>query len=298
MKIKAYAGRVARIIQNLPVEYTICRSKKSMTKIDQTASYHYDDGSEYAMICRLAAEYDDVFKVFKRSRGYARVLEHVTKEQGLDYLELIKSGGSDLLNFLSRFRENDRFGSPRTYRYDIGRFSPTTLRYMKVLMDLKNYFGDLNGLDIIEIGVGYGGQCKVISDVFKTKSYTLVDLDAVMPLVRKYLTRLNVENVAFLRSCELSGDKEYDLVISNYAFSECVKGVQDHYITRVLYRSRRGYLTCNYDNPSSPKTPYNKEELYQILSRKHNVDVLDEKPKTAKSNFIIRWDDTKRYDTN
>lgn len=147
-----------------------------------------------------------------------------------------------------------------------------------------------------------GGQCKIISDVFMPGSYTIIDLDVVLPLVRKYLTKLKVENVIYLAPQQIDVDKEYDLVISNYAFSECIKSVQDDFIDKILYRSRRGYLTCNRgyrpsnhsnDKPASSTLPYNKEELCQILSRRLAIDIMDERPKTAPYNFIIKWNNAK-----
>lgn len=116
-----------------------------------------NDGYGYTDVCRLAAEYDSIFKIFKRSNDYRRVLEHVTKNQGQDYLNIIKTEGKGLLRYMFKFKENDRIGSPIRFKYDIGEISPTTLRYVKVLLDLKVLFGDLNDLNIVEIGAGYGG---------------------------------------------------------------------------------------------------------------------------------------------
>ncbi len=152
----------------------------------------------------------------------------------------------------------------------------------------------MNNFDIIEIGAGYGGQCKIISDVFCSASYTIIDLDTVLPLAKKYLAKLNIENVIYMTPQQINKDKEFDLVISNYAFSECARHTQDEYIEKILSKSTRGYLTCNYDGTSSLKVPYNKEELHRILSKKHPIQIVDEKPKTGKFNFVIVWNDTEK----
>jgi hypothetical protein len=237
---------------------------------------------------------DSAFKIFKRSRDYRITLEHVSKEHGQAYLDVIKTEGKDLLEFFPRFRENDRYGYPITHSYEVGVFSPTTLRYIKVLTDLKNIFGDLNNFDIVEIGAGYGGQCKIISDVYHFKSYTVVDLDAILPLIQKYLTTLEVKDVLYESQRRVGWSKGYDLLISNYAFSECVKSVQNHYIEEILDRAKRGYITYNYDGLSSANSPYNKEEIIQILSRKHTIRIKDERPKTHKVHLIIIWDDIRK----
>jgi hypothetical protein len=301
--MKSYMESIFKIIrsqeiklQDWLVERKISKRKKSLSEPVPGGTSWTDSLSDYLAICKLAAEYDDIFGIFKRSKGYRRALEHVTRNQGYEYLKVIKAEGGDLLRFFLflKFKENDQFGSPITFNYDIGNFSPTTLRYIKVLMDLKNHFDDLTNFDIIEIGGGYGGQYKIISDVFIPKSYAIIDLAIVLPLIQKYLAKLGLENVIYLTPKQVNKDKEYDLVISNYAFSECAKSVQDDYINKILYRSKRGYLTCNYDKPSSPESPYNKKELSQKLSKMHTVEIMEENPKTGTYNFIIKWDSTKR----
>ena len=44
--------------------------------------------------------------------------------------------------------------------HQIGKISPNTLKYIKVLMDLKKHWKTLDNMEICEIGVGYGGQCR------------------------------------------------------------------------------------------------------------------------------------------
>ena len=45
------------------------------------------------------------------------------------------------------------------------------------MCDVKKYFGDLNGKNVVEIGVGYGGLCFVLSSFYNINSYELVDLE-------------------------------------------------------------------------------------------------------------------------
>ena len=221
------------------------------------------DGEQYKNICELASKHDSIFNKFKRNSKYRRVLEHVTESQGKAYLDIINKEGKDLLKFINKFKENDEYGSPITSDYDkIGKISPTTLRYIKILSDLRKFFGDLNNMDIVEIGAGYGGQCKIISDAISFNSYTIIDLNTVLKLIKKYLTKLRVDKVDYLTQDKLSNDKKYDLLISNYAFSECVKSVQDEYIQKVLNKSKRGYITYNCIESEA----YGKEEIIKILS--------------------------------
>ena len=118
---------------------------------------------------------------------------------------------------------------------------------LKVLSDLKQLCGSLDNFNIIEIGVGYGGQCKIISDFFNIQNYYLVDLDESLNLAEKYLNKLNVKNVKVVRPSEIARlDKKFDLIISNYAFTEISRSIQEFYLNNILLKSTHGYITCNF----------------------------------------------------
>jgi hypothetical protein len=99
------------------------------------------DNESYRQFCAQAASNDEVFNSFRRDPIYTRILEHVSRRQGAVYLEEIVQD-ADILASMPNFRRNDKYGGPRRYKYSgIGEASPTTLRYIKVLSDLKRYFG-------------------------------------------------------------------------------------------------------------------------------------------------------------
>jgi len=275
------------------IEIKLSKLKKSLPKETHEITSWSDTVEEYTAICRLAAKNDDVFKTFKRSQEYRRVLEHVTEELGRQYLDVIQNEGKDLLAYFPRFKQNDSLGSPFKFNYGKDSFSSTTLRYIKVLMDLRNIFGNLDYFNIIEIGGGYGGQCKIISDVVNFRSYAIVDLDIVLPLIKKYLGKLNVKNFVAIAQRQIAENKKYDLAISNYAFAECSKVVQDEYIGKIINNSKRGYITYN-DDDRNPIPHYNKSEIVNLLSKTHVIQVIKEKPKTIPNSFIITWDDAGR----
>jgi len=280
-------------LPNIPIEIKINKLKKSLPKETHEITSWSDNFEGYRAICKLAVENDYVFKVFKRSSDYRCILEHLTKKQGWQSLDIIQKEGRDLLTYFPRFMQNDLLGSPFKFNYGVNRFSPTTLRYIKVLMDLKNIFGNLDDFSIVEIGAGYGGQCKIISCVFNYKSYTIVDLDVVLPLIKKYLEKLDVKNVNYVTQSQIDTYKSYDLAVSNYAFAECMKKIQDEYLIKIFNNSKRGYITYNYDGESNPSSPYNKKEIVALLSKVHAIQILKERPKTTPQSFIIIWDDTK-----
>ena len=217
------------------------------------------------------------------------VLEHVTAEQGAAYLDIIKSDSPFLVSRINEFKENDIEGGPIMSTYDdIGEISPSTLRYLKVASDLYNLFGVDIGSNIAEIGGGYGGQLLINDKIFQFKEYHLFDLPPVLELASKYLESHFLNNS--YRTCTMnqcSGSISYDLVISNYAFSELPKRLQKKYAEKVLSKARRGYLTMNSGLPNS--TFQNDKltifELEEILPR---FDVIEETP-SCPGNYIVVW---------
>jgi putative sugar O-methyltransferase len=201
----------------------------------------------YLKVCQNAILNKNVYDNFKNNRSYTKILEHVGFDCGQDYLNEVKEHFPFLLRFISKFITNDKIGNPVVFNYeDIGfAVSPTTLRYVKILGDLMNFFGGLDNLNIVEIGGGYGGQCKIIYDIAKPKSYTIIDLPEVLPLVSKYLKEFDINDV-ILKNPRDRFEKNYDLFISNYSFTELIREEQEYYNKNIIQKSACGYMICNF----------------------------------------------------
>ena len=247
------------------------------------------DYDKYANVCRQAVVDDEVFKTFKRNPDYSYMLEHVDYLQGLGYLQEIQRINSKLINHMDCFATNDSLGSPNMFWYeDLNtNISPTTLRYVKVLADLIDLFGDLTALDIVEIGVGYGGQCKVINDYFAINSYTLIDLPDVLSLAKKYLSCYDIGNAVFL-TCNDVSEARYDLCLSNYAFTEIGGSEQRFYAETVIKNSRRGYMMCNHLDQRGDDGSMSKEDIYWLKGG-NGGGFIPEVPLTAPHNAIYIW---------
>ena len=113
---------------------------------------------------------------------------------------------------------------------------------------------------IIEIGGGYGGLAKIMSEAFHIESYVMYDIDAARALAAAYVGKAGVRaNVTFGRpgSTDALGgddsssffDNTFDLAISNFALSELSDETQRWYAKNVLSRADRVYLTLNSDCP-------------------------------------------------
>jgi hypothetical protein len=267
------------------------------TKTDKTEKVDYTTSTvsknvPYLVVCKGASEKEEIFNKFKSTPEYCDVLEHVNEWLGGEYIKFIKEHYPKLLDpeLVEKFKGNDKYGGPTTFTYpETGSISPTTLRYMKVLGDLETQIDglkSLDGLDIVEIGCGYGGQCRIISEKCDFKSYTFIDLPVVIDLIEKCIKQKPglIDKCRFVRVGIDSMEVKGDLVISNYAFSECDVDVRKNYINTILNKCTRGYLTINYLNEAE------KKELCDALTIPDRYGkILYERPSTADANIILVW---------
>lgn len=241
------------------------------------------DKPSYRDVCRLASTDNEVFDTFKTHPSYTEVLEHVTFELGQQYLDLLPKDFP--------FREgtkNDTYGGAQVYNYSIGNISPSSLRYLSVAHNIEKLFGPTEDFEIGEVGVGYGAQALILKNLYKWKSYTFYDLPEPLALTKKYLQFHGISN-----SCEFytqpNWTEGYDLIISNYAFSELTRQLQNIYLEKVILPAKRGYLTMNFISHGGGIYSYSKDEILEKLASK-NPKILPEIPLTSAENCVIIWD--------
>jgi putative sugar O-methyltransferase len=263
--------------------------------IRHKAKSSISDTDNYRLACLEAANNEESFSIFKQDSRYKEILEHTDYRTGLLYLEEIKKN-TKIFESINNFSANDRLGNPEVFIFpEIGLFSPSTLRYVKVLADLVKKFKDLSDLKITEIGGGYGGQCLIIHQHAIPKSYRIYDLPEPLLLTEKYLKKNNVEKT---KLCILekpiglpqSSCLESDLLISNYAFSEINCRIQKTYLEKVIMTSKKGYMTMNSISEvcGVDSMPFN--HVIRTLEARGPVKVETEKPLTFRGNQIIWWD--------
>jgi len=241
--------------------------------------YYYD-------ACIQASLNGKLFNKFRRNKSYRRILEHISQKRGNAYLKEILDTNPGILKNSDIFRQNDEWGNPLTYDYpEIGQMSPSTIRYIKVLSDLELIFGSLDNLNICEIGGGYGGQCRIINSIYKPKKYTLVDIKASLMLAQRYLDKYVLNSVMEFKTMNELEIANYDLIISNYAFTELTREVQSVYLNKAILNSTKGYITYNDIVPESFNS-YKKNELLQLLKGSFE---MEERPLTHDNNCIIVW---------
>lgn len=237
--------------------------------MDKKTSVSDDDF--YPDFCRRAAADDNVFNSFRSNKIYTSIVETVNYRTGEDYLRNAIAQNKWISEYIKDFEISERVGSPQLFKYRYGflnlqktLLSPTTTRYIKVLSDLISLFGSLDNKRIIEIGGGYGGLCKIIFDVYNPKSYTLMDLDPCLDLTKKYLDSFEINAVDYKNINADFSDRDFDLVISNYAFSELARGTQDEYVRKIVDKSRAGYMLCNFKTHTWDADQYSENELLNL----------------------------------
>jgi len=248
-----------------------------------------DEGS-YITAVKEAIGNCRAFYKFKCEPRYIQILEHVSQDQGAMYLEIIRTESPIFMDKFNEFKENDIIGGTKTFCYPgIGDISPSTLRYIKVASDLRIFFGERLGDRIAEIGVGYGGQLLIMDKVCSCTQYDLFDLPPVLELASKYLESHTLNTAYHLFTLnQHRGDVEYDLVISNYAFSELPSRLQLMYIKKIISKAKRGYLTMNSGkgNSAFQEDKLSLADLKQVLPA---FEVLPENPLTHAGNYVIVW---------
>jgi|LauGreDrversion4_2_1035121.scaffolds.fasta_scaffold201998_2 putative sugar O-methyltransferase len=248
-----------------------------------------DDG-RYVAFVRSALRDPKIFAEFKRHPDYRAILEHVSEEYGRKYLDLIVRNDAGLLGKMEQFKKNDLLGSPFLAHYpETGEISPSTLRYVYVASELRRLFGSSLGGKIAEIGIGYGGQFLVNDKVFACGEVHLFDLQPVLELASRCLESHVLSGSYRMTTLnQHPGDQDYDLVISNYAFSELPSELQLAYVRKILVRSKRGYLTMNSGRVGNPfmGDHLSLESLRKALP---DFEVLEELPATPFNNYVIVW---------
>lgn len=227
---------------------------------------------------------------FKSNQRYRYMLEHVNKVTGDHYLRLIKTEYNDFytsnVDYIKELcNTNDQYGVPIKSKYaDIGDSSPTNLRYLffslLIVDDIKKY--NLNNIDMIEIGGGYGGLCFFIYKIaekydISINSYTIFDLPEPCQLQKKYLDAVGINGVNAYHLDEYSDIKSDSFLVSTYAFSEIPNEIQKQYSEQIINPyTKYGFIA------------WNNIPVYPFVN---NSDIHDEpeRPLTSKRNKFVRF---------
>ena len=241
---------------------------------------------------------------FKADSSYRNILEHVSFDQGIQFLSVIKEKYNNVfVNHKDYLIElcnlNDLYGKTFKLKFnDFAECSPTNLRYILHALLIIEYMRkiSLNNVNIVEIGGGYGGEALFISKLaplfnVDISSYTIIDLHEASLLAEKYLKAHNINaKTTQLSNCVTLHENSF--LISNYALSELTLELQKEYVDQVLYPYvSHGFLTWNnrnvfagdfYEKFVTSKSVYKTSEFPQTNLRDHSNSYVYFRPKNEK----------------
>lgn len=203
----------------------------------------------YLKACKDFCEDENLFLNFKKNKDFQVILEHLSPQEGGYYFDRITEDLKSDQSIIDKFKENDLFGNPSKHLYEsYGHISPSTIRYISNLSDIKKYFSGIKFDKIVEIGGGYGGLAKTLNCYYDYKQYILADLPEVNQLSKKYLNLFpKLKNKIFHRDCfNFEKELNIDLVISNYALSELSFDSQKEYYDKIIVNAEHFYIMYNH----------------------------------------------------
>jgi hypothetical protein len=242
------------------------------------------DSPAYTDVCDAASQDQETFSKFKSERNYKSILEHTGYNNGRRYLRVLKKRGVRLPDEFLSFHSS--LGNPERFSFNgLGPISPSLLRYFKVASDLDLHFPKWREQDIVEVGVGYGGQIAVLKELGHKGNYTGIDLQSVARLASKYLTTSGkYSNYSFRSSEGAEPALKGHHFISNYAFSELGPEIQERYFYEFVSSSASGYVSWN---------DFSEKALggmtAETFRRSVGGQLVPEEPQTYPNNCIILW---------
>ncbi len=275
---------------------SILKTKLIMLKIrslkDKELKSASDNG-EYPEFALKAALDPATFSIFRRHHKYSGILEHVSRKEGEKYLNIIrekyKLKDDEIFKILQPLM---KVGNPKLLRVKglSKKISTTGLRYLKIGLDIKKIIGTKIG-NVVEIGCGYGGQAIILDKLLEIESYTFFDLWQVNLLIKRFIENSNFSSkykISTIKEDTFNSRNSWDFCISNYAFSELPKALQEIYINKILNKTKKGFMLMNsgVNGEFGNIKNFSQKEL---LNKLRNSTIKDEIPLTHINNYLLTW---------
>lgn len=241
------------------------------------------DVPEYRAACQKAAENSADFAIFRSNQQIRNIFEITQGDMFAQYV----TSSLRLMGHLEAFRKLENFGTPQLEFFpELGYFSATTLRYISLADQILKLTRLREEPVIVEIGPAFGGQCYILSQLHPFSKYYFFDLPEVERLCAKMVESLEMRNTYFIPLEETLPETTVDLVISNYAFSECDKEDQIDYFEKIILQAEQGFFIFN----NAPMGGFTIEEFANLLkSHGFQPRIFKELLATAPANKLIVW---------
>jgi hypothetical protein len=182
-----------------------------------------------------------------------------------EYYKIIRQ--IDTENFLSKTKEDGSYGCI-FFEIENIKFSRDLLDSILEIYYLKNVFPDLEKMNLLEIGAGYGRLCKRFTDCCPNSKYFITDAIPESTFLSKiYLGKDNEDKIINLFDVENRlKELNIDIAINIHSFPECnIKDIE--WWVKLLYTNKIKYIFYVPNNPNS--TPEcmptnNGDSIYDI----------------------------------
>ena len=234
---------------------------------------------------------------FKKNPNYTEILEHVSYELGIQYLNLIELEFTNINynNIIDYININDKYGNTNkyTYTYKQNRFlsSPTSLRYIYHALVILQHYKNTNCKNMVEVGCGYGGLCLAINFFSKINNvcidnYNIIDIPEVVNLIKKYiiLNKSYIQTNMIYHNSDTYGSDVADnmlFFISNYCYTEISEIYNKNYSHILLPKVKNGFIAWQSSPTTFPIENANK------ITGKLISSIIEEKPQTVSSSAKI-----------
>ena len=271
--------------------YFFIKSNLCSDSLFSTSNRSDSDSTQYTSFVTSTIASEKGLNAFRKDYRYRLILEHVDFNLGFEYLHRLTPSTLDFYSKNPLLVNLSKVGSPRVFYFPkLGWVSPTIIRYLYVDQRIHELFDKRRIQKVAEIGVGFGGQFALTSMSLNLKEFSMYDLPVVLDLAEKTLQKAELFSSTFnKKEIDPVEPEFYDLVISNYAFSELPEAIQRDYISKILGVSKCGYITMNSGRTDISGRSVGKMSLSEIIELLPSCEILEEDPKTGPDNYIIVW---------
>lgn len=183
---------------------------------------------------------------------------------------------NDIFSLLDKTKESGSNGC-KTFKIDNTIVSRDLLDSVIEITYLKTKLPDIENMNIIEIGGGYGRLCKRFLDCYPNSNYYVTDgIPQSTYFSKKYLKEKGNHVINLFDIENKLSKMQFDIAINIHSFPECNIGDIEWWI-KLIHDKKIRYIFFVPNNPQSTDTflPTNKKESILDIFTKYNYKVID-----------------------
>jgi hypothetical protein len=209
--------------------------------------------NNYEYIVKQSVVDENIFNTFRSHPLYNVIIGNNMPPYEISAYWNKLQNNTFMMSKIDNIKLMDQIGGPEIN--PIINMSARNLKYMHSAMIIKEYFNDIK--NIVEIGVGYGGLCYTLYQYFDILSYSLIDIEYVVELSRKFLSKLNITPV--------DSTPPYDICISECAITELNDDAIDDYYNQYITNSNKLLIRTNFADSNRMARFVNKvKDIFDI----------------------------------